>query len=278
VLAVLPAKSDRLNPGKTAMNLDIAGKRALVLGASKGLGRAIAEGLAREGVNVVAAARNTEAITAWAAELGEAGSRVTAASLDLSDFASVERLIAQITASGGVDILINNSGGPPPSSALDAKRADWLVQFEAMAANLFHITQALLPAMVDKRWGRIVTIASSGIEQPIPNLALSNGIRSAVLGWSKTLATEVAKHGITVNMVLPGRIQTERVEQLDNANASRSGQPLDAVKEAARAAIPMGRYGTAQEFASVAVFLASGPASYVTGATIRIDGGAIRSV
>ncbi len=260
------------------MDLDIAGKRALVLGASKGLGRAIAEGLAREGAHVVAAARNTDAISAWAGELGEAGTRVTAKPLDLADFGSVERLIADMVASGGVDILINNSGGPPPSSALDAKRADWLVQFEAMAANLFHITQSLLPAMVEKRWGRIVTIASSGIEQPIPNLALSNGIRSAVLGWSKTLASEVAKHGITVNMVLPGRIQTERVEQLDNANAARSGQPLDAVKQAALAAIPMARYGTAQEFANVAVFLASSRASYVTGATVRIDGGAIRSV
>ena len=260
------------------MDLEIAGKRALVLGASKGLGRAIAEGLAREGADVVAVARNVDAIKAWAAELGEAGARVHAASLDLADFGSVERLIADIVGSGGVDILINNSGGPPPSTATEARRGDWLVQFEAMAANLFHITQALLPAMVEKRWGRVVTIASSGIEQPIPNLALSNGIRSAVLGWSKTLASEVAKYGITVNLVLPGRIQTERVEQLDNANATRSGQSLDAVKQASLAAIPMARYGTAREFADVAVFLASARASYVTGAMIRIDGGAIRSV
>jgi 3-oxoacyl-[acyl-carrier protein] reductase len=260
------------------MDLQLSGKRALVLGASKGLGRAIAEGLALEGAEVVAAARNTAAIASWAAELGEAGSRVSAVSLDLTDFASIESLIADVVASGGVDILVNNSGGPPPGSAMDAKRSDWLVQFESMAASLFHITQSLLPPMIERKFGRIITIASSGIEQPIPNLALSNGIRSAVMGWSKTLAAEVARHGITVNMVLPGRIQTERVEQLDKANAERTGQALDAVKQASAAAIPVGRYGTAAEFADVAVFLASPRASYVTGAKIRIDGGAIRSV
>lgn len=260
------------------MDLQLTGKKALVLGASKGLGRAIAEGLAREGAEVIAAARNTAAIAAWSADLGEAGGRVRAAALDLADFASVERLLGEVVAGGGVDILVNNSGGPPPSSAMEARRADWLVQFEAMAANLFHVTQGLLPAMIERKFGRIITIASSGIEQPIPNLALSNGIRAAVMGWSKTLSAEVAKHGITVNMVLPGRIQTERVEQLDKASAERSGQALDAVKQASAAAIPVGRYGTAAEFADVAVFLASPRASYVTGAKIRIDGGAIRSV
>jgi 3-oxoacyl-[acyl-carrier protein] reductase len=260
------------------MDLQLSGKRALVLGASKGLGRAIAEGLAREGAEVIAAARNTAAITAWAAALGEAGSHVRATAVDLADFASVERLVADVVAGGGVDILINNSGGPPPGSAQEARRSDWLGQFEAMAASLFHITQSLLPTMIERKFGHIITIASSGIEQPIPNLALSNGIRAAVMGWSKTLSAEVARHGITVNMVLPGRIQTERVEQLDKANADRTGQALDAVRQASAAAIPVGRYGTAAEFADVAVFLASPRASYVTGAKIRIDGGAIRSV
>jgi 3-oxoacyl-[acyl-carrier protein] reductase len=260
------------------MDLQLKGKRALVLGASKGLGRAIAEGLAREGVHVIAAARNTAAIQAWANALGEAGQHVKAMPLDLSDFASVENLLAAITGAGGIDILVNNSGGPPPGSAMDAKRSDWLVQFEAMAAHLFHITQALLPQMIAAKWGRVITIASSGIEQPIPNLALSNGIRAAVLGWSKTLSAEVAKHGITVNMVLPGRIHTERVDQLDAAAATRTGTDVAAIKQASMATIPVGRYGTSSEFADVAVFLASPRASYVTGAKIRVDGGAIRSV
>ena len=260
------------------MELGLNGKRALVLGASKGLGRAIAEGLAREGAVVMAAARNTDAITTWAAELGAAGTHVSAHRLDLADFASVEALIAGAIAAGGVDILVNNSGGPPPASAMEAKRGDWLAHFEAMAANLFHLTQGLLPGMVANRWGRVITIASSGIEQPIPNLALSNGIRSAVLGWSKTLAAEVGKHGITVNMILPGRISTERVAQLDAAAATRTGSDIDTVRQTSMATIPLGRYGTAEEFAAVAVFLASQQASYVTGATIRVDGGAIRSV
>lgn len=260
------------------MDLGLRGKKALVLGASKGLGRAIAEGLAREGASVRAAARNTDAIKAWASAMGEAGAGVSAHALDLARLDSVEALIAEVTAAGGVDILVNNSGGPPPSAAQDARRGDWLAQFEAMAANLFHLTQGLLPGMIERKWGRIITIASSGIEQPIPNLALSNGIRSAVRGWSKTLSAEVAKHGVTVNMILPGRIHTERVDQLDAAAATRTGSAVDAVRQASMATIPMGRYGAPEEFAAVAVFLAGEQASYVTGATIRVDGGATRSV
>ena len=261
------------------MDLELHNKRALVVGASQGLGAAIARALAAEGVMVVAAARNVEKIKAWIAELpADVAARVTPAVLDLSDLASVEALSNWLLGAGGVDVLINNSGGPPPSTALAAKRADWIGQFEAMAANLFELTQRLLPPMIERRWGRIITIASSGIEQPIPALALSNGIRSAVLGWSKTLASEIAQHGITVNVVMPGRIQTERIGQLDQAAAERSGRTLAEVRDASIANIPMGRIGEPHEFADVVTFLASGRASYVTGAKIRIDGGATRSV
>ena len=152
------------------------------------------------------------------------------------------------------------------------------MQFESMAANLFHLTAQLLPGMRSRKWGRVVTIASSGVEQPIPNLALSNGIRAAVVGWSKTLAAEVAAEGVTVNIVMPGRIQTTRVAELDAAAAKRSDSTVEAVQKASAAAIPAGRYGRPEEFAAMVVFLASEQASYVTGSRLRVDGGAIRSI
>lgn len=145
-----------------------------------------------------------------------------------------------------------------------------------MAANIFHLTTSLLPGMQQKRWGRIISIASSGVGQPIARLALSNGIRSALIGWSKTLAAEVAADGVTVNVLLPGRIHTQRVDELDAA--SRASKSVEAIAAESAAGIPAGRYGRPEEFAAVAVFLASEPASYVTGSKIRVDGGSIRSV
>ncbi len=256
------------------MDLKIGGKRALVLGASRGLGRAVAEGLLAEGVEVIGVARNADSIRAWA---GDAPG-LTTLSANLTDIASIDAMAEMVLAGGGVDILVNNSGGPAPGAAAAAARVDWLTQFEAMAANLFHLTGRLLPGMRARKWGRIITIASSGVEQPIPNLALSNGIRAAVVGWSKTLAAEVAADGVTVNIVMPGRIQTSRVAELDAAAANRTGSTVEAVQQASAAAIPAGRYGRPEEFAAMVVFLASEPASYVTGSRLRVDGGAIRSI
>lgn len=261
------------------MDLGLAGKNALVMGASRGLGAAIAKSLAMEGVSVLAAARGTECITEWVATLpADRRAAVTPVHFDLSDLASVETLARQAEAAGGVDILLNNSGGPAPASAEDARRVDWLAQFEAMAANIMHLTQALLPGMKARKWGRVITIASSGVEQPIANLAISNGVRAAVVGWSKTLAGEVASHGITVNVVAPGRIGTERVASLDESAARRSGKPVEDIARQSAASIPVGRYGRPEEFADVVTFLASERASYVNGSLIRIDGGMIRSV
>lgn len=260
------------------MELGLKNKTALVLGASRGLGAAIARGLAEEGVTVHAAARNTSAISAWASELAATSGKVIPLQLDLSDIDSVNKAVQSLLADGGVDILVNNSGGPPPAAAIDAKRTDWLTHFETMAANIFHITTSLLPGMREKRWGRIISIASSGVEQPIARLALSNGIRSALIGWSKTLAAEVAADGVTVNVLLPGRIHTQRVDELDAAAASHSAKSVEEIAAESAAGIPAGRYGRPEEFAAVAIFLASEPASYVTGSKIRVDGGAIRSV
>ncbi len=256
------------------MDLELNGKRALVLGASRGLGMAIAKSLAAEGATVFAAARSRDKIADWA----EGMTDVTPLALDLADLSQVDGVVDALLKDGGVDIIVNNGGGPPPGTAQSAERGQWLTHFEAMAANLFHLNTRLLPAMKGRGWGRIVSITSSGVEQPIPNLALSNGIRSAVVGWSKTLANEVAGDGITVNVVMPGRIHTQRVDELDAAAAKRTETDVADVAAKSRATIPAGRYGKPEEFADVVTFLASARAGYVTGSKIRIDGGSIKSI
>lgn len=260
------------------MELGLHGKRTLVLGASRGLGAACAAALAREGATVIAAARSVDDTKAWIArEQADVAARLSAAKLDLAERASVDALADQLLPQG-VDILVNNSGGPPPGAAAEIPLELWQQQFYAMAGHIFHLTGRLLPPMLERGWGRIITIASSGVEQPIPNLALSNGLRMAVLGWSKTLAAEVAKKGVTVNLVLPGRIHTDRVDQLDAAAAAKQGKTREEIAKASQATIPMARYGRPEELADVVAFLASTRASYITGSKIRVDGGLIRSL
>ncbi|KIN73291.1 SDR family oxidoreductase [Sulfitobacter guttiformis] len=256
------------------MDLELGGKRALVLGASRGIGMAIAKSLAAEGAVVFAAARSIDKIEGWANGMGN----VHPIELDLSAIQAVDTVIDRLLTEGGVDIVVNNGGGPPPGTAEATERAAWITNFEAMAANLFHLTTRLLPPMKERGWGRVISVTSSGVEQPIPNLALSNGIRAALVGWSKTLAGEVAADGITVNVVMPGRIHTQRVDELDAAAAKRTQKDVAEVAANSRAAIPVGRYGKPEEFADVVTFLASARASYVTGSRIRIDGGAIKSI
>ncbi len=191
---------------------------------------------------------------------------------------SVNSLIEAIQREGGVDILVNNTGGPKAGPAMGQTRDAWQAAFQMMATSIFAITDALLPNMIEKHWGRVLTIGSSGVVQPIANLALSNGVRAAIAGWSKTLASEVARHGVTVNMILPGRIDTDRVRELDTIKADKTGRSVDAVQAASRNEIPVGRYGRPEEFAAVATFLVSEPASYINGSSIRVDGGMIRGL
>ena len=252
------------------MDLGLNGKRALVLGASRGLGAASARELAQEGATVFAAARSQDAISEWAD-----GLPVTPVALDLSDPSAVDSLTAWM-AGEGIDILVANSGGPPPGPAKGQSRAAWLAAYEAMALPIMGIADALLPGMVERGFGRIITIGSSGVVSPIPGLALSNGVRGALAGWSKTLASEVASDGVTVNMVLPGRIATDRVAQLDAARAQKTGKDVATVEAESKATIPAGRYGSPEEFAAVVTFLASTRASFVTGSMIRVDGGMLR--
>jgi 3-oxoacyl-[acyl-carrier protein] reductase len=176
------------------------------------------------------------------------------------------------------DILVFNTGGPPFGTAAETTDATWSAQFEAMFLSAIRLTRLALPGMRQRGFGRIMLVVSSGVIQPIPNLAISNAIRSALVGWAKTLAGEVGGQGITVNCLAPGRIATDRVAEFDQNRARREGVSVEEVQRQSRATIPVGRYGAADEFAALAAFLASPRSSYMTGSVIRIDGGMIRSV
>lgn len=257
------------------MDLGLNEKRAIVMGSTRGMGRGIAERLAQEGARVAICGRKLEDAEEVAA--GTPGAR--AYSLDLSNATSVDALIEGIESDfGGTDIVVCNGGGPPPGSIADVTPDVWTAQFQPMFVNQLTIVNAFLPGMRARNWGRILVISSSGIVQPIPNLGISNAIRASLVGWAKTLSTEVAADGVTVNTIAPGRIHTDRVDQIDANAAKTRGKPVEDIMRASHAAIPAGRYGTVAEFADTAVFLLSENASYITGSVVKVDGGMIRGV
>jgi 3-oxoacyl-[acyl-carrier protein] reductase len=260
------------------MDLGLKGKRALVLSSSRGLGLGVAQSLAAEGAEVMMTARSAERLESAAKAINDAGhGRAHTFVGDLAgDVGAIHQ--AAMEAMGQVDILVANTGGPPARTALNVQPDEWLPQFQAMVLPVVTLAGLVLPGMRERGWGRVLTIASSGVVQPIPNLVISNALRSSIVGWSKTLANEVAKDGITVNVVLPGRIHTDRVDELDAANAKVQGKGVDEIATAARASIPAGRYGRVEEFADTVCFLASERASYITGSLIRVDGGAVRGI
>ncbi len=261
------------------MDLGLNNKHALVLGASQGLGLAVARALLCEGATVTISGRSVERLEAARRSLPEDQQlRCYLAPADLSDPDAGRKISETARSNGTVDILVNNTGGPPPGppSGVDVDIVS--AQFDAMVRPVLSLTLDLVQAMRAQKWGRIITIASSGVIQPIPHLPISNALRSTLVGFMKTLAGEVAKDGVTVNMLLPGRIATSRTRSLDAAQAERSGRPIEDISAESAATIPAGRYGTVEEFGAVAAFLAGVPASYVTGSMLRVDGGAIRSI
>ncbi len=262
------------------MDLGIGGKRALVLASSQGLGLGIARALCMEGATVLICGRIEDKLAAVAAELTAVGpGRADYTVVDLSEVDAAARLYSAAQEKlGDVDILVNNTGGPPPGTVETPDAELWRSQIDTMLLRIIEITNLCLADMKEAGWGRVLTIASSGVVQPIPNLAMSNTIRSSLVGWSKSLSNEVAAAGITVNMLLPGRIRTERLKQLDEAAARQLGKPVEEVSASEQAGIPAGRYGTVEEFGSVGAFLVSEPARYMTGGLIRCDGGSIRGV
>jgi len=256
------------------MDTGLAGRTVLIPGSTSGLGLASARAFAAEGANVVLAGRRGDVAATEAAELPSA----VGVEIDLTEPEAAARLVEQThEAFGPVDVLVLNSGGPPPGTAADTTPAAVESALQTLLLQQLRLVQAVLPSMRERGWGRIVAIGSSGVQQPLEMLTLSNTGRAALSGYLKTLAAEVAADGVTVNMVLPGRIDTDRVAALDQGKADRSGRSADEVRTAAEATIPAGRYGHPDEFASAVVFLASGPASYITGTQLRVDGGLVRS-
>ncbi len=261
------------------MELGLTGKVSLVLGGAGGLGSAIAGALAAEGARVAIADRNAEGLESVAAQLRHVGADVLPLPWDLSDSKAIESNISKIeTHWGPVEVLVNNTGGPPPAKVSGLSRDMWLSSFEAMVLPVLAITDRVLPHMRSARFGRIITSASSGVIAPIPSLGVSNSLRSTLVGWSKSLAAEEAIHGITVNLIIPGRIATSRIRYLDEQRANRENRTVEDVQQASTAAIPAGRYGDPHEYGCTAAFLASEPASYITGSIVRVDGGYIPSV
>lgn len=262
------------------MEFGLRGKVALVGGSSRGLGRAIAEELAAEGTDLVVCARGEQALLEVADEIRRsAGVRVVPVTADTSTPEGTGRVAdAAIEEYGRVDVLVTNTGGPPAGPFEDHPPEAWHAAVSSLLDSVIELTRRILPGMKERGWGRIINITSIAVKQPVDDLILSNSIRSAVTGFARTLANEVATHGVTVNNVMPGYTRTDRVEQLARRVAAARGIDADRMLSVWDAEIPIRRIAEPREVAALVAFLASERASYITGTSIPVDGGWIRTL
>ncbi|HEU5014799.1 MAG TPA: SDR family oxidoreductase [Roseiflexaceae bacterium] len=256
------------------MELGLKGKRAVVLAASRGLGYACALGLAREGCKLVICSRTQERIEQAAAQIRqETGAEVHAVAADVKGEADIQKVVqACVEQYGGIEIVVHNAGGPPAGNFQTINDDQWNTAFQQNLMSFVWLARAAIPEMKKAGYGRILAITSSSIKQPIPNLILSNVMRAGVLALAKSLSSELAPSNILVNIVGPGRIATERIEELDKANAQRTNRSVEDVRTESIKAIPLGRLGDPEELANMVVFLASEAASYISGTSTLIDG------
>jgi 3-oxoacyl-[acyl-carrier protein] reductase len=258
------------------MDLGLRGRTAVVGGATSGLGRASAVALAAEGCDLLLWSRDGDRLAATADELRAAyGVRVAHVAADAATLSAAATVADAAAAFGPVDILVSNAGGPPTVDPTATDPEAWARSLQLLATTPIDLASRLLPGMRERRWGRVVAILSSGVRQPIAELVYSNASRSALASWLKTTARSIASEGVTLNGVMPGRLSTPRIHELDAGRAEREGRSEEEVQEAQIATIPAGRYGSPEEFGTLVAFLSSERASYITGQLIAVDGGLI---
>lgn len=262
------------------MELGIGGRGALVCGSTQGMGRAIAARLAAEGCRVAVNGRDPARTAAAAQRLAEqSGGTIVAAPGDVSDPDAVTALVGRARdLLGQIDILVCNSGGPPSVLFADAAAEDWQRAVDLSLLSAIHLCRATVPHMRERGWGRVICLTSVAAKQAIAGLILSTTARAGVLGFAKTLADEVAADGVTVNVVCPGYMRTERLAELMTVRAARAGRPVEAVTADLVQGVPIRRIGDPDELAAAVTFLASEPARYITGAVLQVDGGSTRSI
>jgi 3-oxoacyl-[acyl-carrier protein] reductase len=260
------------------MDLGLKGRRALVMGASKGLGRSIAEALAAEGAHLVISGRDVASLEVVCEALRARGAAsAVGVAADVAAGPQMDALAdAALSAMGGVDIVVQNHGGPPPGPALEVTEELLATWFQRIVLSPVRLTNRLLPGMRAQKWGRVINVGSTGMLQPLPNMVLSNTLRASIMGWMKTLSAEVAHEGITCNIVAPGAIRTDRSLETAENLARRQGKGVEDVIAERSKTIPAGRYGMPAEYGPLVAFLCSDQAAYITGCVLRVDGGMVR--